>query len=424
MNYQEALSYIHSFEKFGWVLGLERITELLKRLGDPQKKLRFVHIAGTNGKGSTTVMCANILTHAGYRCGMFTSPYVIDFCERYQIDGEMISHQEFAELTSTVKPVIEQMKEENIFVTEFEAVTAIGFLYFFQHRCDIVCLEVGLGGSYDSTNVIEPPLACVITSISMDHVNILGNTIEKIAREKAGIIKKNCDCVCYPLQHPGAMAVLMEQCARTNSRFYCANPNHITITLSDLDGSDFLYEEKRYHVSLIGDFQVYNAVNVIETIRILRTKGYPVSEQDIRFGLENTVIPARFERLKKNPDVIVDGAHNLEGASALAHTLSKIPKPKTVIIGMLADKDYEHSLKAICGQADNVICVPVDNPRALDCEALCQYAQQFCKHAIFEHDLSAAYQKGLSLAQTDGLVLVCGSLYLAGDMIRMIQKNQ
>lgn len=424
MNYQQALQYIHSFEKFGWVLGLERITELLHRLGDPQKKLRFLHIAGTNGKGTTTTICANILTHAGYRCGMFTSPYVIDFCERYQIDGRMIAHEEFAELTTQVEPIITRMKAENIYVTEFEAVTAIGFLYFARHQCDVVCLEVGLGGKYDSTNVIDPPLACVITSISMDHVNILGDTIEKIAAEKAGIIKENCDCICYPLQHPDAITVLMKQCAKTNSRFHLANPGQIKILSSDQNGSAFQYAGISYHTSLVGTHQIYNAVNAVETIRLLQDKGFSVSAEDLQYGVEHTALPARFQKLKSHPDVAIDGAHNPEGAAALADTLHQIQKKKVAIIGMLADKDYEHSVKAICSEVDAVICVPVDNPRALSCEELCKCAGKFCTNTSAQHDLRKAYEMGIAYAGTDGFLIICGSLYLAGDMIKMIKEQE
>lgn len=424
MTYSEALDYIHSFRPFVPSTGLERVRPLLQRLGDPQDKLRFVHVAGTNGKGSTVAMCANILKEAGYRCGMYTSPYVLDFCERFQVNGAMISHPDLARITGQIMPVLEQMKEEKLFVTEFDVVTAIAFLYFLEKQCDIVCLEVGLGGRFDSTNIIHTPLAAVITSISLDHTHILGDTVEKIAREKAGIIKPGGDCVCYPKQSPDALAVLMEQCALTGSRLIKANPANIQIHRADLQGAEFSYQGKDYQITLVGEHQIYNAVAVLDTVRLLQTKGFLIPESAIQTGLKNTAFSARFQKLGEHPLVYVDGAHNLEGAQGLAHTLEQFFGKKVLLIGMMADKDYEHALGAVCRPADAVICVPVNHPRALGEEQLKQSASHYCGQVYAIHDLRKAYATARSLAGAEGMVVVCGSFFLAGEMLPIVNTGQ
>lgn len=425
MNYQESLEYIHSFERFGWVLGrLERIRELLCRLGNPDQKLKFIHVAGTNGKGSTSTMCANILKQAGYRCGLYTSPFVVEFRERYQVNGEMISEETFARLASMVKPVIEEMYQEQITITEFEVITVIAFLYFAEQSCDFVCLETGMGGDDDATNVIDPPLISAITSISLDHVAILGDTIEEIAGHKAGIIKEKSICVCYPKQHLDAVSVLMKRCAETNSTFVLPNGEQVTIEQADWQGTRFRYGEDAYSLKLIGEHQPYNAVTAIEVMSALRTKGYAVPQTAVQDGLAETVLPARFQILSEHPRVIADGSHNPEACISLEQTLSSLPGKKVMILGMLADKDYEESLRHLCTHADAVICVPVDNPRALGYQALYESAKQFCADSLAEQDLASAYQKALALAGHDGNVIITGSFYLAGSMIADVIKKQ
>ncbi|MEG1027449.1 MAG: Mur ligase family protein, partial [Oscillospiraceae bacterium] len=226
MDYIQAENYIHSFTRFGSQLGLERMRRLLQLMGNPQKELKYIHIAGTNGKGSTAMMCTNILENSGYKVGTYISPFVVDFRERFQINSKMIEKEDFAVLATYIKPIVDKMRdEENMQVTEFEAVTAIAFKYFAENKCDIVCLEVGLGGRFDATNVIDCPLVAIIASISLDHTAILGDTIPKIAFEKAGIIKPNSTVITYPLQDKEAIPVLKERCREENATFILPDKN-------------------------------------------------------------------------------------------------------------------------------------------------------------------------------------------------------
>lgn len=423
MTYDEAVKYIHSFEKFGWQLGLDRIKALLKKLDNPQDKLKIVHIAGTNGKGSTTTMCANILKNSGYKCGSYISPYIIDFRERFQINSEMISKEDFAHYTAIVKDNIEELKKQDIYITEFEAITAIAFLYFYEKKCDVVCLEVGLGGNYDATNVIKNPLVSIITSISLDHTNILGDTIAKIANEKAGIIKENSDCICYCNQDIDAVSVLMEKCAEKNAKFIKSNTNAIKILKSDIYGNEFRYKDIIYSTSLVGIHQVYNAVSVIEAMNVLKNKGFNIEDECIVESIKNTVFIARFEVLSKKPIVIIDGAHNLEGTTALANTLKNIDaNRKYAVIGMLSDKDYEKSTRQILKVVDKLICVPVDNPRALDPKELAKVIDD--KKVSYDYSLENTIKNILKDMNDDDLLIVCGSLYMVGNARQIIKSNK
>lgn len=420
MNYDEALKYIHSFEKFGWQLGLDRIQCLLDEIGNPQDKLKIIHIAGTNGKGSTTTMCANILRNAGYKCGSYISPFVVDFRERFQINGEMISKEDFAKYATIVKEKIDLLESKNIQITEFEAITAIAFLYFYEQNCDIVCLEVGLGGTYDATNVIKNPLVSVIASISLDHTNILGDTIEKIANEKAGIIKQNGVCVCYCNQDIDAVSVLMKKCAEMNARFIKANIGAIEIKKSDITGNTFVYNNKEYQTSLVGIHQVYNAVNVIECMEIVKSKGFNISDECIQNSIRDTVFTARFEVISKEPIIVIDGAHNLEGTTALAGALKNVKaNKKYAIMGMLADKDYEHSVRQILNVVDEMICVPVCNPRALDPKVLAEVVSDTNK-VTYNYSCEEAINEVISKLDKNDLLIVCGSLYMVGSAREII----
>lgn len=426
MDYNTALKYIHSFEKFGWQLGLDRIKALLEKLDNPQDKLKFVHIAGTNGKGSTTTMCADILKNAGYKCGSYTSPFVIDFRERFKINGNMISKDDFAKYAEIVKEKIDELKAQNIHITEFEAITAIAFLYFYSEKCDIVCLEVGLGGKFDATNVIKEPLVSIITSISKDHINILGDTIEKIASEKAGIIKKNSDCICYCKQDIDAMAVIMEECANKNAKFIKPNDNNIKIIKINILGNEFIYNDKTYKTALVGEHQIYNAVSVIECMKLLNQKGFNISDDCIKNSIENTVFNARFEVLSQKPYIVIDGAHNLEGTTALAKTIKNIDvsiNKKYAIMGMLSDKDYKKSVNEILSVVDKMVCVPVENERGLDPKII---FEEFKSEKIsYTYSINNILKEILSYIKEDDFLIICGSLYMVGtarDIVKNILK--
>lgn len=423
MTYKFAENYIHSFTRFGSQLGLERMEKLLALMGNPQDKLKFIHIAGTNGKGSTVKMSASILEAAGYKVGMYISPFVIDFRERFQINGKMIEKSDFARLTEAVAVYVEQLAKIGHQVTEFEVITAIAFKYFEENHCDIVCLEVGLGGKYDATNVIKTPTAAIITSISLDHTEILGDTITKIAGEKAGIIKQNTDVVTYPLQEPDALAVFMEVCANTKSHLILPNAGGVELLEATVLGSKFRYDGITYSLGLAGLHQIYNAVGVIEAMKILRGKSFLITDENVKAGLKKAKFPARFEIMSKSPLIIVDGAHNKQAAASLALNLQKLTaSPKVAIMGMMADKDFHAAVSLVAEQCSAIITIPVDNPRALDADSLADAAKEFCGEVYPMVDYDAALKKALGLAGPQGAVIICGSFYMASDMRKNVKS--
>lgn len=422
MNYGQALDYIHSFERFGWDLGLDRLKILLCDLGDPQEQLRCIHVAGSNGKGSVCNMTANILKLAGYRVGLYTSPFVVDFRERFQINGEMIGKDEFAAYTARLKEAIDGVNARGIHITEFEAITALGFLWFAEQQCDYLILEVGLGGRFDATNVISHPLLTAITSISLDHVNILGDTIEKIAFEKAGILKEGCVCCCYPAMHPDALGVLLERCAETGSRLVQTNPNSVHILQCDETGNRFVWQEQTYRTALVGKHQIYNALLVLSMLQELRKLGLCIPEPAVLEGLAATRFAARFEVLSDQPYIVVDGAHNPEGTEALHQTLSGIQRRKIVLMGMLADKDFTHSVAQIASEAAVFFAIPVPSPRALDPKETAKAAQAYCADVRCFSDSCTALREAMSLLEGDDMLLICGSLYMAGELRERVLK--
>ncbi len=423
MTYKEAESYIHSFTRFGSQLGLERMGKLLSLMGNPQNKLKFIHIAGSNGKGSTVKMSATILQTAGYKVGMYISPFVIDFRERFQINGKMIEKSDFARLVEYVDKFVKQLARAGHQVTEFEVITAIAFKYFEQNGCDIVCLEVGLGGKYDATNVIKTPIAAIITSISLDHTEILGDTITKIAGEKAGIIKEKTDVVTYPLQEADAVAVFMEACSKTKSRLILPNKNAIKIIECGVLGSKFIYDGVRYSIKLVGIHQIYNAVAVIEAMKILRGKSFDITDEDIKTALKKAKFPARFEIMSKDPLIIVDGAHNKQAAESLGLTLQKLTStPKVAIMGMMADKDFHSAVGLIAKECKCIITIPVDNPRAIDEVSLANVAREYCNEVYPMSDYDEALRKALDIAGENGAVIICGSFYMASDMRKNVKS--
>ncbi|WP_040198106.1 bifunctional folylpolyglutamate synthase/dihydrofolate synthase [Candidatus Soleaferrea massiliensis] len=421
-SYSEALDYIHSLLRFGSVLGLTRIAKLLDLLGNPQKRLKFVHVAGTNGKGSTVAMTANILKTAGYKTGMYISPYVLQFRERMQINGEMIPEETLVQLTGRVKNACELLLEQDEIVTEFEAVTAIGMLWFCEQSCDIVCLEVGLGGRFDATNVIDPPLLSVITAISLDHTDILGSDIEKIAFEKCGIIKPGAAVVSYPMQSPAALAVIMESCSKNGNQLSMGNLGGVEILSDRPFGTEIRYDSLQLRISLAGRHQIANAVTVIEIIKQLRRLGFTVSDEDIRQGISTTFFPARMEILHRDPLFVLDAAHNLAGAAALADMLEAFKdRGVTLIIGMLRDKDVRGVLSKIAPYAKRILTVTPDNPRALPAAEMAEAAGEFCKSvrsfANYRDAVDAAAEQAGDVSAT----VICGSLYMAGDMRKTVQ---
>lgn len=415
LSYEECLDYIHSFFLLKKKAGLLGISELLKLLDNPQDKLKFVHIAGTNGKGSTTAMTASVLKSAGYKVGIFTSPYIVDFRERFVINDTMIPKEQLCSIVNNLIPLINSLHEQDIPITEFEVVTAIGMCYFASECCDIVCLEVGIGGLFDSTNVIDTPLVACITSISLDHTSILGDTIEQIAFEKSGIIKANTIVVTYPLMDITALAVIMKQVYLTNSTLITPNGNSISIIQSDINKNVFSYNNTTYSIPLVGTHQIYNALCAIEICKVLCTKGFPITDECLVNGLSQVRWMGRLEVISTNPLLIIDGAHNCDGTLALANTIKSLENTKKIVVmGMLKDKDFLPCAKNIAECADIMFTVNVDNPRSLDSATLASHIDKILPTYICD-TMQDGIDKAIDLADETDAIILCGSLYLIGE---------
>ena len=422
MDYQQSLEYVHSLERFGSVLGLARIEKLLAFADNPHKNGKFIHIAGTNGKGSTATLTSRVLTESGYKTGLFTSPFVVNFRERFMIDGKMISEQEFANIASKLRPYVDKMAANGEQITEFEFITAVSFCYFSDNSCDFVCLEVGLGGEFDATNVIDTPLLSVITAISLDHTNILGDTYELVAKAKAGIIKPNGTTVCYPEQDEAVLGVIMERCATMNNQLIMPNIGAVSVSFETSHDFPFLqisfsYDDNTYELSLIGQHQVYNAVTVLSVIAELKKRGYSIPTEKIQQAFKSTYLPARFELFSENPTVIVDGAHNEQGALALTRILSKTSRKEVAVIAMMSDKDYRFAIKIIAACCDAVVATKALNPRSLSAEEIAKVAKTVCDDVTVSQSVTSALEKAKEIAGKDGVVVVCGSLFLAGEVL-------
>ena len=416
MDYQEALAFIHSIARFGSKPGLRRVSMLLERMDAPQRKLKFIHVAGTNGKGSTCAMLNGILRQAGYRTGLYISPFVLDFRERIQLDGKMISKRDLADCTRVVKAhwdVLDVMGETP---TEFEVVVAVAMEYFTRMRCDIVVLEVGMGGRFDATNVIDAPLCSVITAIGMDHMEYLGDTLEKIAAEKCGIIKRGGVTVSYPLQDPEALAVIMEQCALMENRLLIPGAAGVDILEMGIEGSRVRWEEREYCIPLAGKHQIYNTLTVLEAVKAISLSGFSVPYNVVFEGIAATCFPARLEILGREPLVLLDGAHNLQGVKALGAALDLLPqRPVHLVMGVLADKEVDAMLAELLPRCADLLAVEPDNPRGLPAKELAGKARAHCP-AEAVPDLREAVRRGLARCERGEVLLLCGSLYLASQL--------
>ena len=422
MNYEDALSYIHNSLKFGIKPGLERIRELMHLLGDVQEKLKYVHIAGTNGKGSTATMISETLMAAGYKTGLFTSPYIVDFRERIQIDGRFIEKDALSKAVSRVKTAAEKMETAGFeHPTEFELITAAAFLCFYEAKCDYVVLETGLGGRLDSTNIITAPEACVITSISMDHMNVLGDTVELIAREKAGIIKRGADTVVYPGNLPAVTAIMKETADALGSRCFSPDMSRLSIISENIGGSVFEYDGLRLKTGLTGRHQIYNAVTALTAVLRLRARGANIDDDAIRKGFAAARIPGRFEVIEGRPRIILDGGHNADGVKTLCRSLDtlNITRP-TVIMGMLKDKAYEECISMVARRAGAFVAVDIDNPRALSRADVKAIASRYTK--AYEKKTEDALDFAKSLTPDGGTLIICGSLYLVSQLREKIMN--
>ena len=420
MTYEEALDYIHSVSWKGSVPGLSRISALLDLMGHPERKCRFIHVAGTNGKGSTCAMLASIFRKAGYRTGLYTSPYLIDFNERIEVDGTMISNDELCEVTEYVRPLADSLADKP---TEFELITAIGFEYFARRACDIVVCEVGMGGEFDATNVIPAPEVAIICNIGLDHTAILGDTLEKIAATKSGIIKPGCDAILYR-STPSVEKVVEEHCEKVGARLHKADFDSIKPISADLFGQIFDWESfKELKLPLLGEHQLDNAAVVLTAVEVLRGRGWKLTEANIREGLRDVVWHGRFEILRRDPLFIVDGGHNPQCIEALVKSVKTyLPgREITVLTGVLADKDFHCMYKDAAEFAKEFITVTPGNPRALPADKLAEYLKGFVKPVTACESVADGVRLAVERAKKDGVVLCYGSLYMLGEVYAAVK---
>ena len=415
MGIKETLEYIHSVKWQGSKPGLERTRELLAALGNPEKSLRFVHIAGTNGKGSTAACIASVLQNAGYRTGLYTSPYILRFNERMQVDGEHISDEELERLTDEIRPFADAMKDPP---TEFELITALAMKHFLYKKCDIIVLEVGMGGKLDSTNVIGTPEVAVITAIGYDHVKELGPTLRDIAGEKAGIIKNGGDVVIYGGE-PDVDDVFSSVSARHGANLYRADFKRISSEEFSLAGVKMNIEPYgEIILPLAGAYQPKNALVAVTAIEVLKKKGYHISDGNLVTGLATVRWPGRFEVLGHDPVFILDGAHNPQGIEATADSLLRhFPERKIVfVVGVMADKEVGLMMSYIAPLAGAFFTVRPDNPRAMEPKTLAEILMPYGAPVTAMDTITDGVAEALRMAGKDGIVCALGSLYFSGEI--------
>ena len=421
MTPKEAIDYIEQFTWSTTKLGLERTQQLLRALGDPQKKLKFIHVAGSNGKGSTCAMLAAILQAAGYRTGLYISPYIQDFCERMQIDGQNVPGEQLAEITERVRVIADALEDHP---SQFELVTAIAMEYFYENRCDIVVLEVGMGGALDSTNVIDAPEVAVITNIGLEHTEYLGDTLEKIAATKAGIIKTGCTAVCYD-GAPEVTEVVKADCKKKKVPLKCVDFGRMEPGAETLDGQAFRWDGKEMRVALLGPHQLHNTATVLHTVEALRERGWKIPEACVLQGLAEVKWPARLEVLRRDPIFLLDGGHNPQCAEALAAAIDKLlPGRKVVfLLGVLADKDYPAIMDIVMPYAKKFICLTPFSHRALTARKLARYLKdKGASASAYGSDVERAIRAAEKAAGKRGAVVAFGSLYLAGHVRTVYQE--
>lgn len=417
MNIYDAMNYINSFSKLGKpVTSLDRFRRLMDALGNPQDRLKFVHVAGTNGKGSTVRMIASSLARAGYVTGEFTSPYITVYNDRIRINGRNISDEELCSIVSEIKPILSGLDSD---CSQFEISTAIAFIYYAAMKCDIVVLEAGLGGLLDCTNIIKEPEVSVITSVSLDHTKILGDTIEKIARQKAGIIKEGCPVVLAYNKAPEVETIVHGTAAAKACSFCTPDYSKLKIEKCGYTGNSFRYKGNNYVTSMIGRHQIDNALTAIETCGILHRYGFPALTYSTVFdGIKDSVVPSRCQIL--NPDkpfVLIDGAHNPDGMRALADFVRTVPKePRIMVCGMMEDKDWQTALGFMTRYIDYGICVDGFAPKTVFAPKL---AELFREAQVMS--LKDAVPRAMALAGEKGMVVIAGSLYLASAFRNIMQ---
>lgn len=431
MNYQEAIEFIHSTYKFGSKLGLQNISKLTELLGNPQNSYKIIHVAGTNGKGSTSNMIHDVLMSSGYKTGLFISPYLEEFTERIQVSKKHIEKESLARITNLVKEKIDIMLKEGYnHPTEFEVVTAIGFKYFEEQQIDFLVLEVGLGGRFDATNVVTNTLVSVITSISYDHMEYLGDTLEKIAFEKAGIIKENSNVVIYP-QEDIIVNTIKNVAKNKNTQVFETNKKNIEKLKGNLTGQWFKYlktdifDLPEIKMNFLGEHQLYNVLTALRALEVVKQLGYNITEEGIIKGLDNCRFAGRFEILQENPVIVLDGGHNINGIEYFAKAVKENFEDNKIILffGMLKDKNPEDVLPLILPLCKEVYTLTPNNPRAMESTEL---ADLIKKHSdlkvtsINEYNEIVPILKAIDISE---YVAFVGSLYMIGDVRTILKKE-
>ena len=415
MTGEDVAARVHQYAWTGRKPGLERTRALLAALGNPENSLKFVHITGSNGKGSTAAMLASVLTAAGYRTGLFTSPHLYRFNERFQVNGASIPDDALVRIAERVLAAADTLSEHP---TEFELMTAIGFLRFAESGCDLAVVEVGMGGRLDSTNVIPAPEAAVITNIALEHTAILGNTLAAIAEEKSGIVKRGCRAVLYR-QSREAEDVVRRACAEEGVPLTVTDPAQLTLLRSDLDGQRFTYRGSApLLLPLLGEYQLSNAMTVLDTVDALRARGWGISDEAVGRGLAAARWPGRLELVRRRPDVIIDGGHNPQCAQALAASLRRLCGEKKLIflIGVLADKDWQSMVGEVLPLAKYIVAVRPESERAKDENELAAWVRAQGVPAEAHAVIGEALDAALALAGPEDTVCAYGSLYSVGEL--------
>lgn len=428
MDYTEARVYLENVTKYGSVLGLENMKELLNRLSNPQDELKFIHIAGTNGKGSVLAYVSTVLTEAGYCVGRYISPTLFSYRERIQVNGEYIEKDSLARWVSKIRDAIETMvQERKTHPTVFEIETALSFLYFKEKKCDFVVLETGMGGLLDATNVVKTTVAEIMVSISLDHLGVLGNNLREIAQNKAGIIKPET-VVITAEQEKEAMEVLASVCQEKKCNLYIAEKKDIRNIHYGYDGQTFDYKQyQKLEISLAGSYQILNAALAVEALERIKMLGYKISEEQLRRGLKKATWKGRFTILQKNPVFVIDGAHNRDAAKVLRQSIDLYFADKKIfyIMGMFKDKEYEEVLRQTADRAEYIFTIETpNNVRALPAEELAQAAKKYNSNVEAADTIEEAVEKALAIADKEDVIIAFGSLSFLGRLTKTVEGGK
>lgn len=428
MTYEEAIEFIYSRRKFQKSSGHERIGRLLELAGNPHKSLRFVHVVGTNGKGSVSTALSFIMRDAGYTVGLFTSPFVIEFGERIQVNGEFIPKSAVAAITAMLKEKIDEMEKQELYPTVFEVTTALAMIYFYEMNCDVVILEAGIGGGKDSTNIIGTPNLAVITSVSLDHTQVLGETPGEIAKEKCGIIKGGCPVVSYPFENSSlpftpqdkeAARVIREECLKKESELFVPDSKKIRLIKSGLEGTELYYDGLQLDTKMGGHFQIANLVTAVTAARVLSDRAFLISDENIQKGISDFFLPGRFECVSKNPLVILDAGHNEGAVREITSALASTGKKALALCAFMKDKDSLPAIRLLAPFCSEMHFTQVDALRGEEPSSLAKKASQFCEKTAFSPDADTAFRNALGRLEKDSVLIVCGSFYLVSH----IRKN-